>query len=101
MSSGSGGHDDPVREDLVETIVSAGLLEEFIAWLGKRKGGHLDPLRLDDVETRHMVEFLREKNLIPQDLLSVVDLDQDPGEGVEGPEGGPRKERRTRRYKPT
>lgn len=101
MSSNMGGQEDPVREDLVEMIVSAGLVEEFIAWLGKRRGGHLDPLRLEDVETRYFAEFLREKNLIPQDPLSAVDLDENPGKGLEGRGEGPRKERRTRKYKPT
>jgi len=89
-----------VKEDLISMITDAGLLDEFIAWLRNRLGGHIDPMKIDSVDIKHMVEFLREKNMLSGDPMPV---DHDLGEELEEVERALRniKERRTRKYKPT
>lgn len=88
-----------VKQDLISMIIDAGLLDEFIKWLGARSGGHVDPVRLDSVDIDYLVEFLREKNLVSKDdsPLEIMGDNPDLESGVKTST----KERRTRRYKPT
>lgn len=89
-----------VKEDLISIIMDAGLLDEFIAWLNRKTGGHVDPIKLDSIEINHIVEFLREKNLIPSDSISFELASRDPVEEIEK-NIRENKEKRTRKYKPT
>ncbi len=88
-----------VKQDLISIIIDAGLLDEFIKWLGTRTGGHVDPVRLDSVDIDYLVEFLREKNLVSEDNSPLEIVGENPD--LEGRVRTSTKERRTRRYKPT
>ncbi len=90
-----------VREDLISMMTEAGLLDEFIAWLRSKMGGHIDPIKIDSIDIRYIVEFLREKNILPSDPLPPdLDIDSKLEEEIERSLRNT-KERRTRKYKPT
>ena len=51
------------RKEYIETIVGAGLLEDFIKWLESKGIDTSDPFLLENVDERLLIEYIEKMNL--------------------------------------
>ncbi|MEZ0290419.1 MAG: hypothetical protein ABWJ42_04950 [Sulfolobales archaeon] len=59
------------KVEVLERILEAGLLEDFLEWARKR-GARIDEVKLDEIDHRYVLEYAIERRLI--DLKSELDL---------------------------
>jgi len=63
------------KEEVVDTIVKAGLLEDFINWLRRKHVEWFSIRRLEDLDEKLIKEYADEKKLLDNSELTIEDME--------------------------
>jgi len=62
------------KEEIVDMIVKAGLLEDFINWLRRKRVEWFSIRRLEDLDEKLIKEYANEKKLLDSRELTLEDI---------------------------
>ncbi len=63
------------KEEIVDMIVKAGLLEDFINWLRRKRVEWFSIRRLEDLDEELIKEYANEKKLLDSSELTIEDIE--------------------------